>query len=268
MTGGVAGTAHAVPGLQLDIIPGSYDSISKDSLPADGATSFDLYKYWTVKKGDVPDFGQVFYLSIALTPPQKDQGEGNGPDLGSFDHNGDTYAVVGDMVYGNPPIENLAYLQPHDGQDLGRHSVFPTYFLEVEVKFTADQAIMDYNVAETDVDNFGDTSTVNYTAGDSAPKGVMFWEKDTFDVANLADGYGLHFDLYTKTAKACSSALEDGGVVPSECTDVDREDFAPFSKDASYVPGDNNVPEPGTLGVLSVGLACLGWAARRRRKAA
>jgi hypothetical protein len=60
------------------------------------------------------------------------------------------------------------------------------------------------------------------------------------DSSLLADGYNLHFDLYTTAFKSCTAA---------GC-DIDRDEFAPFSHDAETT----RVPEPGSLSLLALAL--------------
>lgn len=43
-------------------------------------------------------------------------------------------------------------------------------------------------------------------------------------------------------------------------------DYRPISGGSDYLPG--HIPEPGTLGLMGVGLAAAGWAGRRRRRKA
>jgi len=68
------------------------------------------------------------------------------------------------------------------------------------------------------------------------------------DVSGMAEGYGLHFDLYNEKAYTTARGNNPAG-------DIDADDFAPFSHDASSGtkregPGTLSVPDGGTTAAL------------------
>ena len=249
-------TAHAVPVLQIDIVGGSYDATAEDIVAPDA--EFTLLALGTesgnVKEAELltPD---TYILSVALTPRMDENGV---PNYGSFDWcttscydgsgdkilaNWSTVNVTADMVYGNPPIETVLTEQDKDAGDLSPHGIFETYFMEIDVAFVDGDRCTTYNSADTDsADCDGNTS------------GGTLFDAISFDANNLDEGYGLHFDLYnTKVGK--------GNTFPG---DLDRDDFAPFSHDGRYGCCGVPVPEPGTIGLLGIGLLGLGFARRRK----
>lgn len=173
-----------------------------------------------------------YYLSVALTPATS-----TGGSFGSFTINGNTVDVTADMVYGTPPSElNLA----HDPGDLSTHSIYPTYFFEYSFYFDPAMTTSAYNVQ------------------DEAGRGLvgtgdLFYQTFALNVSGLSAGSGLHFDLYDETTRS---------------GDIDVGQFAPYSHDAEFVPGNTQaVPEPGTLGLMGLGLFAVVFVARRRRTA-
>jgi hypothetical protein len=211
--------AHAVPGLQLDIAGGFYDTTSETILTS--ADSFTLYALLDTGNRHL-SASDTYYISIALSPMTTS----TPANLGSFAFNGTTVNATSNMTYGVPPIE-LNGTAAHDGGDLAQHGTFPTYFYEHAFTFNSANTSAIYNTAET-------------PGGIQAGSGLLY-AAFTVDRALLSSPYQLHFDLY-------STSFRRG--------DTDVNQFAPFSHDAGTTT--RGVPEPSSLLLLGAGLAGIG----------
>ncbi|MGC8989148.1 MAG: choice-of-anchor N protein [Verrucomicrobiia bacterium] len=226
--------AQAIPKLQLYIAPGCYGTTEESTVAT--ANSFTLYAYLS---GDYDS--RAYYLSAAVVPsvgPAQQQG------FGSFLFNGAEIAVTDDMLYGTAPIETVAALQGFDSGDLPKHGVFKTFFYEFSLDFDSNETVAAYNVV----------------TGEPA-SGKMYKKEFSVDVSGMPDGYGIHFDLYSKELKEVVDRIQKGETVT---LDYDVDSFAPFSHDATgyRIPADPETPVPdrGTtaallgLSMLAVGL--------------
>lgn len=239
--------ALAIPKLQLDIAGGVYDA--RDETTMASANAFTLYALnnGLTITGD-------FYLSAALVPQTP---RTPAPDLGSFkiavDLNGNGLVdgteawviipVVGGMTYGTAPIEVQTALQGFDSGDLSKHGVFETYFTEFRFKFASGLTTAAYDVAEG-----------THPALTPSAAGEMVYQPFLVDVSGLEVGYGIHFDLYDEQLIASKK----------HGTDIDVEDFAPFSHDAAANSQAVRIPDGGnTAALLGVGLLVVGYLARR-----
>lgn len=224
--------AQAVPVLQLDILGGTYDTVT-DTIVTD-ADTFTLYAY--LNGGSLDD---TYYLSVALAPQVSSPA-----NLGSFVVNGTTYAATGDMTYGVPPIEADG-TAAHDGGDFPPHGIFETYFIEIPFQFDPANLSGLYNTQ--DDPGLG-----------PIPGSDMYFAAFQVDRSGLASGTELHFDLYTKAAGQCP------GPPTKPCADLDFGIFAPPSHDAGTVPGTPPVPEPSAALVFAAGAVLAGCARRTR----
>lgn len=226
--------AFAVPVLQLDIVGGTYDGSTETTVT--GASTFSLLALGTpgsnVSEGEL--LSNTYIVSAAITPAQTQTAAF---DAGSFKINGTTYSASdGNMSFGTPPLD--ATVNP----DLGSHGIYDTYFIEIEFQFDANDSTTTYNAEDS----------AGGGALDESGSGTFFVAFDV-DVSGLAEGFGLHFDLF-------NTAIVANGINAGL---VGLDDFAPFSHDAEATPTKITVPEPGTLALLLIGLAGLTFAARR-----
>lgn len=220
-----AGSALAVPTLQLDIDGGTYIGGSEESTVTT-SQSFDLWALGVV--GDV-DTAIDYYLSIALLPQTENAGDPAG--LGNITVNGFTLSTIGLAEFGTPPVETV------DGE-LASHGIFETYYYELAFSFAGLPTIDSYNVQD----------------GTAGPAGEELFQKVfQIDASALASGYGLHFDLYTYGEK--------GGerIAITENAPFSKDAAYCITLDCEPV----EVTEPSTLALFGIGL--LGLVSIRRR---
>lgn len=169
-----AGSASAIPVLQLDIEGGSYAGGDEESTVTTDP-QFNLYSYLIEKQG--ADTGDTFRLSVALL---FDDSSYAGGDFGSFSIDGTTYDI-NDMTYGTPPVEATS-----NPDELPGHGVFDTWYLELAYQF-------DPNDEAAPVD-------VQTNAGLGPQTGTgMFYHLFEVDWSNMLSGFFLHFDTYDPT---------------------------------------------------------------------
>ncbi len=219
----------AEPYLMLDAYPAGYTHGEEESI-----TTGPVFTLYALVNSDAPEWGSslgledTFYISVAIIPSM-DEFPAPGPELGSYfldygtygDDGGDTTIdVVGEMDYGNPPIN--AALNP---DELAAHGIFDTYFKEYLFTLDSDNTAILYN----SMDDPGGP-------GPDPDPGSLYYQAFEVDASGLDPGTFLHFDLYTKI---------DG----SELAVVDK--FAPFSHDVTHTP----VPGAVLLGLLGLGVA-------------
>ncbi len=217
----------ALPTLQLDIVGGTYDT--SDETIVTGSNTFDLVAYGVATGSKAVSTTENHYISIALTPK-------TGPvapaTIGSFVFAGTTYDID-DMVYGTPPLDAI---EGSPDAELGSHSIFETFYLEIAFNF--DSALTRNSVNTQDVTGSDPEALAN--AGTS-----LFYKLFSIDVTNLLAQYDLHFDLYNTKVKRQINGVDDIG----------PDDFAPFSHDAAT--RRVTVPEPAPLVLLGLGLVAL-----------
>lgn len=220
------GAAHALPSLQLGGDTSSpfwnYDATTQTWV-ASGANTFDLLAYANCLSGTAgctnPN-GDFAWDAAGAADRYAYLTVATMPDIGFID--GFDISISGaslvDSGYGAPPIQDPNSMSPH--------SIFDTYFEVYEFKFD------------------GPISTIHNTQPGDTGSGSGYVESFGITINSLLDGVtAVHFDLFTVTGDRWD---------PSN-TDTDKKlvsSIAPYSHDAEWI----DVPEPGVLALLTVGL--------------
>lgn len=238
-------SASALPFLQLDALPGIYQNSTETTVAT--ANPFTI----RAMIGPNADLNRDYFVSVAVVPGSQDTG------FGTFTFDGVTI-TSSDLYYGTPPVD--ASNQGHDGGDLGSHGVFPAYFGQFEFNIDPGQTISAYNVED----------------GSSA-SGFLYYMDFEVNILGLTgqpnSPYALHFDLYTTISDITNVYTGHGrnSRLIGTVTDVDVDQFAPFSHDAEsghgiviIPPPQASVPEGGAT-LLMLGSALTGLGVLRRK---
>ena len=242
----VSGTALAVPTLQIDLEDGYYVDATQTVV-----TDLELFELYAIGTPDGDNNGngsgsmseaellaETWYLAIALVP----QSGPDDPGFGSFTVGGTTYTYA-DLTYGTPPID-LWEGNPDAG--LAPHGTYDTLYMQIAFTFDPGSDCGTYNVQDNPGEYDGGAGTGS------------FCETFEINIAGLTEGFNLHFDMYNSVIANNPKDGADG------IYDMDAGVFAPFSHDGETNCCGRKIPEPGTLGLLGIGL--LGLALSRRRK--
>lgn len=224
-----AGSAFAIPALQLYIEGATYDDLSETWI----AESSGSLRLWAV--GAVGDYGSIFdvKLSIAyatgLAPTFGLDGSTTGGYNGFADPSTASDPVFTQVGNGTQPLMG-------DGDPLPAHGIYG-----------AGTSWSEYNLGDfTETDSYiADFSG----ATDTPTPGTKQGQINVYDLTfgNVPDGTVLHFDLYDH-------------YLNNQENEVYTK--APFSHDGET----GAVPEPGTLALVGMGVA--GLATRLRKRSA
>jgi hypothetical protein len=236
---GGATVASAVPGLQLDL---DASNVSYNGTIQTTDNTFSIYAYLTPQNQNTDVaalLSDTYYVSIALTP----QTGPIGGSFGSFEVDGTTVAVTGDMTYGAPPLE----ADPTwESGDLQKHGIFETFYYEVAFQFDPNDVTAVYDTQTTRfADGFDDSVSAAFCAAN--PGDCMYFVEFEVDKTLLNASLQLHGDLYNTECANGDCSLENGSY-----------DKAPFSHDVE------TIPEPSGLMLFAAGLLVVGYKLRRQ----
>lgn len=220
-----AGSAHALPALQLG--PGGLGTWTYDNTTQTWVTADNPFSVNAYANSNTAGASGQYAWDPAGAGSQKAYLVVSAIPMINFD--GIDVSVVGDG--GALALVSSGFGAPpvSDPNDLAPHSIFDTWF---------EVYCFEFNGA---IETIPDTQT-----GGGGSDGYR--EEITITINSLAAGVnGVHMDLFTMVG--------DGDI--NNNADVKR--FAPFSHDAE------NIPEPGSLLLLSLGIVGAGIARRRRK---
>jgi hypothetical protein len=244
-------TAHAISSLQLGEGTGEgWEYTSETWLYSGSGDTFDILATANATDGNgdyawdaLGATSQYAYLIVAAVPQLTVEGVDYFDVSVELDGVALTYVTDG---IGTPPLE--------DPNSIAPHGIFDTYFEIYEFQFDVNDEtiIMDTQPGETGTGN-GFEELLNITINSLDPNAL-----------------GVHFDLFTTTGgQWMPDLIVDSGIRmllrQGSTATYDKwfvHDVAPYSHDA----GTTTLSEPGTLGLMLMGLVGVGASRIRRRR--
>ena len=225
----VAGNAYAIPELQIYIEGATFDALT-ETWVVNNTGSLRLWAVANVgAKGPIDGVKLSAAYSSAYAPTFSITGSTTGGYNGFVDPSAaanPTYVQT--VTDGSAPVLG-------DGSSLPSHGIYGTgtYWQEF--------ALGDFTLTDSYITDFNGST-------DSPVPGSAMGQINVYDVniAGVPLGGTVHFDLYDHYYNKQGAQYT----------------FAPFSHDGETT----NVPEPGTIALLGMGIAGLGYRMRRRVK--